>query len=185
MMRRVWLIGVACAALSGVAAGQSAQKFSIQGSGAVVFPTSTDTASFQKNTKLGWEAQLRYTFSRFSVGAGYQRAVVLKGKDGNTTGAVSVGFVEPRYVITANSRLALYLAGRLGIGKLLCDPREDCAEQSLQPAFGGGGGLLVKLGSRVSMDIGSQYFATRYNTVGNTTTSAGYVLARLGLSVGL
>jgi hypothetical protein len=186
MMRRVGLIGVACAALSGTAAAQSMQKFSIQGSGAVVFPTAAET-DFQNNTRLGWEVQLRYTFSRFSLGGGYQRATVYKLDTGTFTGAVSVGFLEPRYVVAAGSRLAAYLAGRLGASKLLCDPKEDCADQSLQLAVGGGGGVLVKLGSRVAVDLGSQYFATRYNNdpaVGGTT-SAGYVLARLGLSVGL
>jgi len=186
MMRRVALVCLALGGLGATAHAQSAQKFSVQGSGALVFPTASET-DFSNNTRLGWEAQLRYTFSRFSLGAGYQQATVYKLDTGTFSGAVSVGFVEPRYVVAANNRLALYLAGRLGASKLLCDPKQDCAEQSLQLAVGGGGGVLVKLGGRVSIDLGSQYFATKYNnaeTVGGTT-SAGYVLARLGLSVGL
>lgn len=186
MMRRVALVCLALGGLSGTANGQSQQRWGIQGSGALVFPTTAET-DFQNNTRLGWEIQLRYTFSRFSLGAGYQRATVYKLDTGTFSGSVSVGFLEPRYVVTAKDRLALYVAGRLGASKLLCDPKDDCAEQSLQLAVGGGGGVLVKLGNRVSVDLGSQYFATRYTNAPEVggTTSAGYVLARLGLSVGL
>ena len=49
----------------------------------------------------------------------------------------------------------------------------------------GGGGVLVRLGSRVALDLGSQYFTTQYDIVGGASRTAGYVLARLGLSVGL
>jgi opacity protein-like surface antigen len=98
---------------------------------------------------------------------------------------VSVLFVEPRYVVTAGSGLALYVAGRVGAGKLVCDPEEDCAEQSTELAYGGGGGLLLRLSSRLSLDLGSQYFSTQYTVANGDKTRAGYVLARIGLSIGL
>jgi hypothetical protein len=170
--------------LSGSLLAQSQQRLSIQGSGALVFPTAKETA-FNNTTRLGWEGQLRYTFSRFSLGGGYQQSTVYKAEGSDFLGAVSSIFVEPRYVVTAGSRVALYLAGRVGMSQLVCNPKGDCAEQSWEPAYGGGGGMLYLLGSRVSLDMGGQYFATRYSTAVGSSINTGYVLARLGLSVGL
>jgi len=79
----------------------------------MVFPT-TSESGFENETRLGWEAQLRYTFSRFSLGAGYQQATVYKFASGDFTGAISTIFVEPRYVFAAAQRTAFYAAGRVG-----------------------------------------------------------------------
>ena len=172
-------------ALAVPAAGQSMQRLSIQGSGAMVFPTS-ESSAFENDTRLGWEAQLRYTFSRFSLGAGYQRSVVYQLSNADFSAAVPVLFLEPRYVVTAGSTVALYLAGRAGIGTLQCKPKPDCPDQSAEPALGGGGGLLFAVGSRISIDLGSQYFSTRYTPAsGATKIWAGFLLARAGLSIGL
>jgi len=175
------LAGLPCQA----ALAQSLQRLSVQGSGALVFPTTIDP-DFTNSTRLGIEGQLRYTFSRFSLGAGYQRSTVYKLEATDFTAAVSVGFLEPRYVAAATSRAALYLAGRVGVGSLLCSPREDCPEQDLELAFGGGGGVLVLLTDRVAIDLGGQYFATGFTrSIGAAKARPGYLLARLGLSVGL
>jgi hypothetical protein len=184
MTKRAILIAGLQFVLAASVQAQSQQRLSIQGSGALVFPTAKETA-FNNTTRLGWEGQLRYTFSRFSLGAGYQRSTVYKVEGSDFLGAVSSIFVEPRYVVTAGSKLAVYLAGRVGMSQLVCSPEEDCAEQSWEAAYGGGAGLLYLLGSRVSLDLGSQYFATRYSTATGGTINTGYVLARLGLSVGL
>ena len=184
MTKRAMLMAGLHLALAGAVQAQSQQRLSIQGSGALVFPTAEETA-FKNTTRLGWEAQLRYTFSRFSLGAGYQRSTVYKVEGSDFLGAVSSLFVEPRYVVTAGSKVAVYLAGRVGMSQLVCSPTEDCAEQSWEPAYGGGAGLLYLLGSRVSLDLGGQYFATRYSTATGGTVNTGYLLARLGLSVGL
>jgi hypothetical protein len=184
MMRRVAVALFVLALGAGMAHAQSAQKLSVQGSGALVFPTAT-SSDFTTDTKLGWEAQLRYTFSRFSLGAGYQRAVVFK-LPSEGSGSVSVLFAEPRYVVTAASTVAFYIAGRVGLGQLICNPEADCAPQSAGLALGGGGGLLFKLSSRVSFDLGAQYFSTEYdNAPTYGTTRTGFVLARLGVSIGL
>jgi hypothetical protein len=168
------------------AQGQSLQRVSAQVSGALVFPTSAET-DFQNDTRLGWEGQLRYTFSRFSLGAGYQRSTVYKLQGASFSGAVSLGFLEPRYVVAASSAVALYVAGRVGVGSLICDPSDDCAEQDLEPTFGGGGGLLFQVGQRLAIDLGSQFFSTQFTRSAPTGAKSrtGYVLARLGLSLGL
>ena len=164
---------------------QSLQRLSIQGSGAAVFPTST-SSDFQNDTRLGWEGQLRYTFSRFSLGAGYQRSTVYKLQDLEFSASVPVIFLEPRYVAAASSSVAFYLAGRVGVGSLECSPSTDCVEQDMELAYGGGGGLLFALSERIAVDLGSQYFTTRFTpSVSSAKTWSGYVLARLGLSIGL
>lgn len=178
------LITLALAGMPVALAAQSQQRISIQGSGAMVFPTASESG-FENDTRLGWEAQLRYTFSRFSVGAGYQSATVYKFATGDFSGTISTIFVEPRYVVAAAQRTAIYVAGRLGVGRLECDPAQDCAEQDWEPAYGGGGGVLFLLGSRVSLDLGGQFFSTRYTLASGEKATPGYFMARLGLSVGL
>jgi hypothetical protein len=183
-MRGLLSLAVLLLGLTSAARAQSQQRWSLQGSGALVFPTASES-DFENSTRLGWEGQIRYTFSRFSLGAGYQRSTVYQFASGDFSAAVSVLFLEPRYVVLAGSRAALYLAGRLGVSQLVCSPSEDCTEQGQHFAAGGGGGVLVRLGSRVSLDLGSQYFTTQYDIADGQTRTAGYVLARLGLSVGL
>jgi hypothetical protein len=163
---------------AGPLAAQSAQRFSLQGSGAVLSPTQDDPF-FENQTRLGYEAQVRYTFSRLSLGAGYQRSTVYRfSADGvDFSAALSLGFLEPRYVVAAGNRAALYLAGRFGYGNLVCS--EPCAANDHYLTYGGGGGVLVLLSRRVALDLGSQYF------VANDTFDSGYLMLRLGLSIGL
>ena len=156
------------------ATAQSLQRFSLQGSGAVLFATRNDP-DFESKTRLGFEAQARYTFSRFSIGAGYQRSEVFSSPQLNLT--ISLGFIEPRFVVAANNTLALYLAGRAGLGKLVCS--ETCNATKTNKVYGGGTGVLIKLGRRVSGDLGAQYFQM------SGDLSSGYAMARAGLSIGL
>ena len=184
MIRQLLLAGLAMSGWTTDGSAQSQQRWGIQGSGALVFPTAEER-DFQNTTRLGWEAQIRYTFSNFSLGAGYQRSTVYQFETGDFSAAVSVVFLEPRYVVTASSLAALYLAGRVGMGPLVCNPKTDCAEQEMDVTFGGGGGALVRLSGRAALDIGVQYFTTRYDIALGEKQRAGYILARLGLSVGI
>ena len=135
-MRGQLVVALLLVGLTSSVRAQSQQHWSIQGSGALVFPTAEES-EFENSTRLGWEAQVRYTFSRFSLGAGYQRSTVYQFSTGDFSAAVSVVFAEPRYVVLAGSRAALYLAGRVGMSTLVCSPEEDCAEQGGH--FAGGG----------------------------------------------
>jgi len=171
---------IGCTLITGLvlahgAAAQSSQRFSLQGSGAVIFATRKDPAGFESKTRLGWEAQARYTFSRFSLGAGYQRSTVFTSPGLNLT--LSLGFIEPRLVLAAGGNLAFYVAGRAGLGKLVCS--ETCNAPSTNKVYGGGAGLLLKLSRRVSGDLGGQYFQM------SGDLSSGYAMARAGLSLGL
>ncbi len=178
MPRFATILALALLLAPAILEGQSAQRLSVQGSGALLFPSQDDPA-FENQTRLGYEAQLRYTASRLSIGAGYQRSTVyrLEADGAEFTAALSLAFLEPRYVAAANDRLALYLAGRVGYGTLICS--EACNANDSYLTYGGGGGLLVRLTSRAALDLGVQYF------VANDTFDSGYTMLRLGLSIGL
>lgn len=159
------------------AAGQSRQYFSIQGSGAWILPAQ-EPAGFQSDVRLGYDVQFRYTPSRFSVGIGYQRSTILTSSDPDVSAALEVLFIEPRYVYWASGAAAMYVAGRGGAGRYVCDP-DRCADATNAVA-GGGLGVLFKLGGPFALDLGGQYFAVFEENV-----RSDYFTVRLGLGVGL
>ena len=166
-------------------AAQSRELVSIQVSGELVFPTE-DYGVLEKSVTLGWEAQARLTFGRFSVGAGYQNSTVFKSDAsvGDITATLSVGFVEPRYVVGVFGNLAApYVAARLGYGSLLIRSPSDLVRSTENSfIYGGGAGVIFQVAQRVGIDVGVQYFVADFT--GNQG-SAGYFLTRLGVSVGL
>lgn len=179
------LLFVACLAVpASRVSAQSAQKFSLQGSGAVLFATRKDP-TYDSKIRLGYEGQARYTFGRFSLGAGYQRSTVFAFTDNPLTLALSFVFVEPRYVVVAGSGVAFYLAGRVGAGKIVCSTSGDCPPQDYRLGFGGGGGLLFRLSTRISADLGGQFFQAPALSGPSGKVSSGYAMVRAGLSVGL
>ena len=157
-------------------AAQSLQPLAVQASGAVLFATAKDP-SFESRTRLGYEGQLRYTFSRFSLGVGYQRSTVFAFTNNPLKLDLSLGFIEPRLVLAAGQTVALYGAARLGVGKLVCGTQ--CAANRTDFTWGGGGGLLFRLSRRLSSDLGVQLF----QVAGSLSQS--FAMARLGLGVGL
>jgi hypothetical protein len=111
------------------------------------------------------------------VGIGYQRSTVFRSSAIDVKAALSLLFIEPRFVVAANRQVGAYLAGRAGIGKLVCTP-DRCSEASYA-SFGGGGGLLIRLTRALAVDAGAQFFTV------TDDANTGYFLARLGLSLGL
>jgi hypothetical protein len=174
--RTASLLAAIGAGIGPPAAAQSLQTLAVQASGAVLFATAKDP-SFESRTRLGYEGQLRYTFSRFSLGVGYQRSTVFAFPNNPLKLDLSLGFIEPRLVLTAGPTVALYGAGRVGIGKLVCG--SQCAANRTDFTYGGGGGLLFRLSRRLSADLGTQLF----HVTGSLSQS--FAMARLGLSFGL
>lgn len=174
----VLLIALLAAAGPSLVEAQSLQRLSVQGSGAVLFPSSDDPF-FESDTRIGYEGQLRYTINRLSIGVGYQRSTVYKfSADGvDFSAALSLGFLEPRYVVAAGNAAAFYLAGRVGYGSLVCS--EACNANDAYLTYGGGGGVLVRLNQRMALDLGGQYF------IANDTFDSGYAMLRIGLGIGL
>ncbi len=163
------------------AQAQSRQRWSVQASGEWVFPTRKYTDVLQHGSAPGWEVQARYTFGRFSLGSGYQHSTVFKSEEADLTGTLSVAFLEPRYVIAVlGDRVAPYIAGRVGYGALLIRESPRVTERSV--TYGGGAGFLIALVPRVALDAGGQYFVADF---GGGNGTAGYALARLGISIGL
>lgn len=166
-------------------AAQSRELVSLQVSGEVVFPTES-YGVLEANATLGWEAQARLTFGRFSVGAGYQRSQVFKSDAsvGDITATLSVGFLEPRYVLGVFGNVAApYLAARIGYGGLLIRSPSDLIRSTENSfIYGGGAGVILQVAQRVGIDVGAQYFVADFT---GGQGSAGYFLTRLGVSVGL
>lgn len=177
-LRVTALLLTALSVPAGGIAAQSLQRLSLQASGAALFGTKKDP-DFESKTRLGFEGQARYTFGRLSFGAGYQRSTVFAFKGNSLRMALSLGFVEPRYVLAAGGGVAVYVAGRVGVGKLVCSKAGECATGGTNVAYGGGGGLLFRLSQRFSADAGVQYFQV------TGTLASGYAMARLGLGIGL
>jgi opacity protein-like surface antigen len=175
-IRSSLLLAAACSGAGLPAAAQSLQKLSVQGSGAVLFATTKDP-DFVSRTRLGYEAQIRYTYSRLSVGVGYQRSTVFAFPDNALRLDLSQGFIEPRFVLVTRNVVAVYAAGRVGLGKIVCG--DQCAANQTNATFGGGGGLLFRLTRRLSADLGGQFFHV------SGSVSQGFVMARAGLGLGL
>jgi 3-oxoacyl-(acyl-carrier-protein) synthase len=74
-------------------------------------------------------------------------------------GATIVAFAEPRIVVGAfaNDRAAAYVAGRIAYSK---SPASDQGGY----VFGGGGGVLVALTEKLSLDLGVQAYTAGSGT---------------------
>jgi hypothetical protein len=170
---------------------QSAQPISLQVSGLGVL----GSAFTGMKDGIGAEAQIRYTPSAFSVGAGFEytnHGFEDRSEDIRLYG----GFVEPRYRIHAGSNVvAPYLSARFSLLKV----GFSGGDLSLSSSFiqlNGGGGLLFRVGSRVNLDVGATY---GYNRLGDGTlssksgagsvpvesSSSSNVVLRVGLAIGL
>lgn len=179
--------------LSRELAAQSAQPISLQGSG--LFNAVFGNVFTGLRDGIGGEAQTRYTPGAFSVGAGFQytnHELEGRSEDARLYG----GFVEPRYRIHAGSNVvAPYLSARFSLLKVGFSGG-DLSLSSTFMQLNGGGGLLLRLGSRVNLDLGATY---GYNRLGDGTltressgssvpvksSSGSNVVARLGLAIGL
>ena len=145
------------------AVAQSRQPWSIQGS--VLYTAQDLGGSAGTVGGVGFEAQARRTFPKWSVGFGGQYSTHSSGPD--DLGLAGV-FVEPRFVpaVTAGP-FAPYLAGRLALlrGNLDAGALEGSGS-SIGFAIGAGAGLIYPLTRRVNFDIGG---AVLSQSLGNIT----------------
>jgi hypothetical protein len=179
--------------LSGELQAQSAQPISLQGS--ALFNGVFGNVFTGLRDGIGAEAQLRYTPSAFSLGAGFQYTIH-ELEDRSEDARLYGGFLEPRYRIHAGSNVvAPYLSARFSLLKV----GFSGGDLSLSSSFiqlNGGGGLLYRLGSRVNLDLGATYGYNRLGSGTLTSESAGSsvpvesssgsnIIVRFGLAVGL
>ena len=201
---------------------QSRQPFSLQVSGLYAKPFGGDYETFQVGNGIGAEAQVRYTPGAFSFGVGFQftthtaPSYVLPLDDGSRVDVTGVGvqlfgaFVEPRFVFLVGSdRIAPYLSGRMSLLRYSNTANWAARSQSFSGTMSsntmgltanGGGGLLVRLTSRMNMDLGATYgyssfgkyritvsersgVSAQQNT--NEGGSGSNLVVRVGLAVGI
>ena len=179
-------VGIAVTAPN--AEAQSRQPWSVQGS---VLYTAQDLGGNAGTIGgIGFEAQARRTFPKWSLGAGVQYSMHSSGPDDlSLTGF----FVEPRFVIPVTGPLNPYLAGRLAFlrGSLDAGALEGSGSSS-GLAIGAGAGVIYGLTRRVNLDVGG---AMLHQSLGNITLDDpsqtelefpsffGYVL-KAGFSIG-
>lgn len=178
MLRRAFL-GALFALLSLVpgTSAQTAQTWSVQLSALGVRLTGVENERLKFGG--GGELQIRWNPSAFSVGIGGQTTV---HELETVTVTYRGGFIEPRYVLTTiGNRLALYGSARLMT--LSATYEIGVFNREIDGwALSGGGGLLIRLGSRVNGDLGLTAGKEFYN--GNSTEGA-TVVTRIGLAIGL
>jgi hypothetical protein len=129
------------------------------------------------------------------VGAGFQFTIhELEGRMENAR--LYGGFIEPRYRIHVGSNVvAPYVSARLSLLKVGFS-EGDLSLSSSFMQLNGGGGLLIRLASRLNLDLGASF---GYNRLGSGTltsrssgtavpvesSSGSNVVIRLGLAIGL
>jgi hypothetical protein len=189
-----WVVPcIAIGTLCGDLEAQSAQPFSLQAS-ALVNGVFGDVFTGLKDG-LGGEAQFRYTPGALSIGAGFQFTIhELEGRMENTR--LYGGFIEPRHRIHVGSNeVAPYVSVRFSVLKVGFSGG-DLSLSSTFMQLNGGGGILVRLASRLNLDFGATF---GYNRLGNGTltressgasvpvesSSGSNIVIRLGMAIGL
>jgi hypothetical protein len=183
-----------------VAAGQSAQRFSVQGS-ALSENVYGDAFQWTENGKLpagfGGELQLRVnTASPFSIGAGVQGTWHSWDDDeGDQWKLRMVGaFLEPRYILPGGNSVVPYLSARLALTSLKLEiPCCEISGDATGKTINGGGGFLIKLTSRLNLDVGATFGYTSFGDfefnnspgTGFATGSGTNLIGRVGLAFGL
>ena len=172
------------------ASAQTASPISLQFSGLWSIPFSGGLSNVSAGP--GVEAQIRYNPSLFGIGIGGEISwhnVTGTGRSVKLTGA----FIEPRYVIlTGSETVAPYLSGRLAISQTTFEI-SDLTSTGTGFTANAGGGLLIILGSNVSLDLGATIGAKGLGTATVATTpptifdlgSGTNVIIRVGLAIGL
>jgi hypothetical protein len=173
--------------------GQSAQTFSLQVSGLVNGVLKDVFVGLQNG--VGGEAQVRYTPGALSVGAGFE-FTIHELEERTENARFYGGFVEPRYRIHAGSNVvAPYVSARFAVLKIDFSG-EDLSLSSTLLELNGGGGILVRLGPRVNLDVGATLgynyrgkgiltSDVRRTSVPVSGSSGSNLVAHLGLALGL
>lgn len=180
---------------------QSAQRISGQVSAISVAPSGD--AYEGMSSGIGFEAQVRYTPSAFSLGAGYQSSshdVEMGPEFGTIDATISGFFVEPRYVISVGSDAwAPYLSARIARLTQAADLTIDDIDVEISASgtqLNLGGGALVRLSSRVNLDLGLTYGKIDFDdgeisaegetfVVEGTGGSGNNLVLRAGVTLGL
>jgi hypothetical protein len=178
----------------GRAAAQTAQRFSVQGSG--LYAKLFGDAFRNIGRGLGGEAQVRFTPGALSIGGGFQYTdhKVLEAAGQDLTFHLYGGFLEPRYVLDVGSNtISPYLSTRFSIlSQKFTNRNTEQKTSATGVTLNGGGGFLIRVGPRLNLDIGSTFGYTHFGDVKsegttstNTSVSGSNIVVRIGLALGL
>lgn len=188
---RVLLAVSVCLLLSASAAAQTSQRLSVQGSALYADIYGDNFVAVAGG--VGFEAQLRYTPSALSIGGGVQYTKHNDSEaeaDGHEGDIELLGlFVEPRYTLYVGSdNVAPYLAARLAVAQLnlfnALSTGTDLEWTSPGVTLNAGGGLLVRLSSRVNLDIGATAGFTQYRNAEGEESANGQVINTFDIDLG-
>ncbi len=180
------LVSVILGTIATAGAAQ-ARGFSLEGAGLYADVSGDDFSG--TNAGVGFDAQARFSWGAFSLGAGVQYSS--HGLDGLSENLGVRGFfAEPRYAFpTAAGNLTPYLVGRLALLHERIEVGSSKAEAN-GTAFGGGGGLAIRLASTVDLSVSVLYAAVSFGDVElngteqpNTDTSGSTLALRAGIAV--
>lgn len=155
--------------------GQSAQRVSLQAS--ALFAGLFGKAYGGIGDGIGAEAQIRVTPGVLSIGAGVQLsrhslASSSSGDDATLWG----GFLEPRLRIpTGSTTVAPYLSARLSYLRFGLSSG-SVTGTSGGATINGGGGLLIRLASRVNLDLGATYGYTDFGDLSLKNKGTGQII---------
>ena len=156
MLRRLALATlVSCGSLlvPSDVAGQTAQRLSLQLSGLGSAPYGGGLAGIALGA--GFEGQIRYNHSAFSIGFGFDATFHDVEATPDTTVTLAGGFVEPRYVIDlGHDRVAPYISARGAVSQTKVDVG-TATGTATGFTLNGGGGILVVMGERANIDLGA------------------------------
>lgn len=168
-----------------------AQKVSVGGSLAYATLNGDDYAGV--NAGLGFDAQARYHISKaFSIGGGFQytsHGIENQSADFHVTGF----FADARYAFSPVStpRVSPYLGARVAAThwSVSASGAEGSASGT---ALGPVGGLLIRIGTALQLDLGLAYLSLHFGdgklngtTQPNSSTSGSALAMRAGLLMGL
>lgn len=172
------------------ASAQTASRVSLQVSALGSVPFSGGLSAV--NLGPGFEAQIRFNPSAFSIGGGFE---ISWHEISNSERKVRLSgvFVEPRYVLeVASENFAPYLAGRLAVSQTRFEISRF-SDTATGFTANVGGGILFVLSPKVNLDVGASIGAKDLGSAtvaSNPPTefdlgSGANVILRVGLAFGL
>ena len=183
---------VLCLGGAATAVAQTAKPWSVQVSG--LYATISARVFETVENGPGAEAQLRFTRSALSIGAGGQ--LTRHGIASDVVGDMNLYgvFVEPRYVVAiASDRLAPYVSARMSYLRGELDGDQGSVEGN-GAQFNAGGGVLMRLTRRANLDVGATYGRLDFGRITKVVDGeqfedegqgGGNLVVRIGLAFGL
>ena len=176
-------VAIAVLLVASDAQAQTAQRWSIQLS--ALGAELTNVSNEELRSGVGVELQARFNPSALSIGFGIQStrhtlSNPLLGRERTVT--YTGGFIEPRLILgTLGDLVAFYASARFM--HLRATTEVAGSETKVEgAALAGGGGILIRITSRLNAEVGATAGKEYYNRNSDGGTT---IVTRLGLAYGL